>query len=698
MVVLILLHGPLSAQLSIVQGASMGMTPEQLVREYLVGKGVVITNVMLNGSTDIISRSHIGYFNASGGAFDQLNMEGGIIMTTGRADYVIGPNNKPSMGFRSNSGSDPDLEQLTGSTAFDACVLEFDFIPQCDTMRFRYAFGSEEFYEFCGKNINDAFGFLLSGPGIHGEFSNNSLNIATMPGGSGFVTINNICPDSTAAWNNQSGSFLQYDAMTWVFTAWHIVVPFQQYHLKLVIGDDADQTYDSGVFLEKGSFSSGFDFSLSNSPSNPQSGSQAIEGCNDMVVWFTLPQPAQTELQVDFNITGTASGGIDYSPVPGSVIFMPGEDSSALIIHPIADGISEGSETVILDIFKKTCFGMIMIPDTITILDYSPLSVSVGDDATICPGDSILLVASVLGGLKPFSYSWNYSLVNDSAIMVKPSQQGNRIEVNVIDHCGIRVSDSIMIHVEPVALLTNQPASGTICSGNNTGIILTSNISKAYFSWDPLIVAGNIYGSGSGTGSNIDQLLTLNSDLPGMVNYRIRVTGNGCDTTFTDYLLKVNPLPYIELGETVYIEPGSMLELHAGAGFSEYLWSTESSDSIIMVNQGGTYWVKVTNQYGCKDADTILVNELGLNVPNAFSPNGDGLNDRFRIKGFEKNETVLLQIFNRWGNLIFETNDLDKGWDGTSADGPIPAGTFVWIIHVRSSRDHIFKGTVTVIL
>jgi len=247
-------------------------------------------------------------------------------------------------------------------------------------------------------------------------------------------------------------------------------------------------------------------------------------------------------------------------------------------------------------------------------------------------------------------------------------------------------------------LLTNQPASGTICSGNNTGIILTSNISKAYFSWDPLIVAGNIYGSGSGTGSNIDQLLTLNSDLPGMVNYRIRVTGNGCDTTFTDYLLKVNPLPYIELGETVYIEPGSMLELHAGAGFSEYLWSTESSDSIIMVNQGGTYWVKVTNQYGCKDADTILVNELGLNVPNAFSPNGDGLNDRFRIKGFEPNETVLLQIFNRWGNLIFETHDLDKGWDGTSADGPILAGTYVWIIHVRSGRDNIFKGTVTVVL
>ncbi|HRZ22229.1 MAG TPA: choice-of-anchor L domain-containing protein, partial [Bacteroidales bacterium] len=196
-----LLWEPTAAQLTVTQGSDMGLTAEQLVRDHLVGKGVSMFNVTVNGSGGIISKNNIGYFNATGGAFTQLNMKGGIIMTTGKADFAIGPNDKPSLGFRSNTGSDPDLEQLTGTISNDACIVEFDFIPQCDTLRFRYAFGSEEFREFCG-HINDAFGFFLSGPGIHGVFSNNSINIAHMPGSSEYVTINNICADPSSAWDN----------------------------------------------------------------------------------------------------------------------------------------------------------------------------------------------------------------------------------------------------------------------------------------------------------------------------------------------------------------------------------------------------------------------------------------------------------------------------------------------------------------
>jgi gliding motility-associated-like protein len=697
-VIFILLYELVAAQLTVVQGTSMGMTPEQLVREHLVGKGVAISNVTLNDSPGLISKTHSGYFQAAGGAFEQLNMEGGIIMTTGRADYAIGPNNKPSMGFRSNSGSDPDLELLTGSNAFDACILEFDFIPQCDTMRFRYAFGSEEFYEFCGKNINDAFGFLLSGPGIDGEFSNNSRNIATMPGSSGFVTINNICPDSSVAWNNRSGSFLQYDAMTWVLTAWHLVVPFQQYHLKLVIGDDADQTYDSGVFLEKGSFSSGFEFDVANTPAIPKAGTDAIEGCNDIIVSFTLPQPAQTEAQIDFSVEGSATNGTDYTLLPSSVIFQPGTDSASIIIHPLPDDIPEGPETVILKILKKTCQGMIMLPDTIQILDHSPLTVSMGTDLTICPGDSVTLLAGTAGGLRPFEYSWNFPAGNDSMVTIIPGIPINNYIVQVTDRCGVRIPDSVIIRVEPVALLTNNPASVSMCSGDATGITLTSNISRAFFAWEPSLVSGTATGHEPGEGSVINQEIQLFSNSPGKVNYRIRVTGTGCDTTFANFMVTINPLPEVELGETVFLEPGSSASLIAKGDFTGWLWSNESTDSLIMVDQSGIFWVEVQNSYGCKDSDTIRVNEFGLNIPNAFSPNGDGLNDHFRIKGFEKKDQVLMQIFNRWGNLVFETRDLDKGWNGSTGNGLREAGTYVWIIHLRSDRDHIFKGTVTVVL
>ena len=695
--VFILLSEFSSAQLTVVQGADMGLTPEQLVRDYLIGKGVVISNVTLNGSTGVILKNHIGHFHAAGGAFSQLNMEDGIIMTTGRAEDAIGPNKKPSMGSRSNTGSDPDLEAITGLPSFDACIIEFDFIPQCDTLKFRYAFGSEEFYEFCGQNVNDAFGFFLSGPGIHGSFSNNSINIARMPGSFEPVTINNICPDSALAWNNKLGAFFQYDAITYVFTAWQIIDPYQTYHLKLVIADNSDQIYDSGVFLEKGSFSAGFDFSVSKHSLHPLSGQDAVEGCNDVVISFLLPQPAQSELEVSFTIEGTALNGTDYEAIPSSVYFQPGEDSAAVIIHPFMDGITEGTETVIMKIIKNTCQGMFTIPDTIIIQDNLPMTVSAGNDITLCPGDTARITANVTGGLGPYFFSWNCSPGNDSIISVVPSLESNIYFVSVTDRCSIQCADTVVVKIEQVAFLTNQPASKAICDGDPTGIILTSNITAASFTWNPVQVSGNVTGYAEGIGNVVEQVLNLESEIPGILIYRIRVTGDGCDTSYTDFQVTVNPRPVIELGDTLFLNAGTALDLHAGGGFQEYLWSTGSADSVILVNDAGLYWVQVKNGYSCNSSDTVIVYEFGLFIPNAFTPNGDGLNDKFRIQGFDQNMNALLQIFNRWGVLVFETTDINNGWNGTCRNIPCSPGTYVWILQVKSSISKVYKGTVSIV-
>jgi gliding motility-associated-like protein len=283
-------------------------------------------------------------------------------------------------------------------------------------------------------------------------------------------------------------------------------------------------------------------------------------------------------------------------------------------------------------------------------------------------------------------------------IVVKPNPSGSSYRVDVTGRCGLNATDSLNIQVEPVALLTNKPPASTICSGDNSAILLSSNISGAFFSWEPTLISGSATGFSPGTGATINQVVQLSSGFPGVVNYNIRVTGSGCDTSFTNFPLTVNPLPDVELGGPVFMDPGSGAELHAGGGFSSYLWSNGLSDSVIFVTVGGNYRVTVINEYGCLDSDTIMVTEFGLQMPNAITPNGDGLNDHFRIKGFEQTVAVLLQIFNRWGNLVFETNNLDKGWDGTEKDGSRQAGAYVWVIHFRSGDGHIFKGTVSVIL
>ncbi len=684
------------AQLTVIQGSDMGLSPEQLVRDHLVGKGVSIFNVTVNGSGGIISKKNIGYFNATGGAFTQLNMKDGIIMTTGKADYAIGPNDKPSLGFRSNTGSDPDLEQLTATISYDACIIEFDFIPQCDTLRFRYAFGSEEFREFCGR-INDAFGFFLSGPGIHGEFSNNSINIAHMPGSSEYVTINNICADPSSAWDNENGVFFQYDAITYVYTVYHIITPYMTYHLKMVVGDALDQIYDSGVFLEMGSFSAGFDFNVRNVPLNPGAGIYAIEGCNDIAVEFSLPQVAKSELTVDFTLEGTAIPGIDYSIDPSSMIFTTGQDTGRVIIHPIKDDITEGNETVIVKILKKTCYDTLTIWDTIVIQDYIPLSVSAGNDRVICPGDTASLIAKVMGGVGPFSYTWNNSLSNDSIIMVSPSLGSQKYFVRVDDRCQLSVSDTILVMVDTVAALTNQPTEKVICSGEKTGIELTSNITNAGFSWNPVQVSGSITGYASGTGKMIDQKLDLLSSSSGMVDYDIQVFGRGCDTSESIIRVIVNPIPIVELGDPVTIIFGSETALHAGSGFARYQWSTGSNDSVIIIDQGGLYRVEVENIFGCISADSVFVHEIGLNIPNAFTPNGDGLNDYFRITGLENMENVIMQIYDRWGIMVFETRNPGNGWDGSCMKKYCQPDTYVWIITIGAPYNKTLKGTITLL-
>jgi hypothetical protein len=326
----------------------MGMTPLQLVQNYLVGAGITVSNVTFNESSASITSDQVGTFATTGEATTQLGLAGGILMTSGKANIAIGPNNAAGAGFQAGGTGDPDLNILSGSTTLDKAVIEFDFIPQFDTVHFRYVFGSEEFFEYCNQ-FNDAFGFFLSGPGINGTFSNNSVNIARMPGSlNNYVTINNICANTLSRWSNPTGGvYYQYDGLTYVYTAWYVVQPCTTYHIKLAIGDAVDKKFDSGVFLEQNSFSSP-GVSMINNSSIPPLGNKAVEGCNEVSINFRLEAGLSYPYTVRYSIGGTAVNGVDYTHIDDFVTFPPGEDSVNVVIHPIPDNIPEGEKLVIL--------------------------------------------------------------------------------------------------------------------------------------------------------------------------------------------------------------------------------------------------------------------------------------------------------------------------------------------------------------
>jgi hypothetical protein len=170
-----------------------------------------------------------------------IGFEKGIILSTGKASSAKGPNDATNTSFSFGAAGDLQLDSVNGTQTFDACTLEFDLIPTSDTLRIRYVFGSEEYPEFINQPFRDALGFFVSGPGITG---NKNIAIDALSSSQNFV-------------DNTNGTSIQYDGFTKPLTALQALTPNAAYHLKIVIADVADALYDSGVFIEAGSITTG---------------------------------------------------------------------------------------------------------------------------------------------------------------------------------------------------------------------------------------------------------------------------------------------------------------------------------------------------------------------------------------------------------------------------------------------------------
>lgn len=124
------------------------------------------------------------------------------------------------------------------------------------------------------------------------------------------------------------------------------------------------------------------------------------------------------------------------------------------------------------------------------------------------------------------------------------------------------------------------------------------------------------------------------------------------------------------------------LELDALAGFDHYQWNTGDDGRYLPVQDEGIYSVIVRDALGCFYSDTVEVVsdcDSDIYIPNSFTPNNDAINDEFRIYGNEI-EFNRMMIFNRWGELVFETMNMNKGWDGNA-----PIGVYVYKVYYRDS-------------
>ncbi len=210
----------------------------------LLGDDVSVFNVQYTGA-DIAS----GVYQGGGSA--GISIDEGIILSSGYAANAIGPNNTSSKTGNNGLPGDPELGTLIpGYTTWDASILEFDFIPEFNSITFDYVFASEEYPEYVGTSFNDVFGFFLDG-----------VNVAIIPGTTVPVSINNVNDHSYEQYyinnHNLMGNYdIQCDGFTTVLSVSAFVTPGETHHIRFGIADAGDHVLDSWVFIEAESFSS----------------------------------------------------------------------------------------------------------------------------------------------------------------------------------------------------------------------------------------------------------------------------------------------------------------------------------------------------------------------------------------------------------------------------------------------------------
>lgn len=603
------------------------MTPQQLVNNILVGSGVTATNIKVNGS---LANANIVQVNATnfGQNATTFPITGGLLLTTGNGNAAIGPNNSTSSTNPLGTvvTTDADLNSIASATVTNGITLEFDFIATGNQLEFNYIFGSEEYPEFSPSTYNDVFGFFLSGPGLTGPYTGGAVNIATLPGTNTPVTINNVNPTTNNTYyvNNASGlaygNAIQYDGTTTLLTAFSDLICGETYHIKLGVANVGDQSYDSGVFIEGGSFSTNpIAFSFDTYTLD----SVVYEGCNQLGTLMFTRQGCGTlndTLVAYTTFTGQATNGVDYTLLGDSIVLLPGVDTLFWQILPVDDGITEGIEQIDIVIMSILITGdTVYSYGTFYISDPIPVTLSTNDQTYLCNADSVMISVQTLGGVGPYTYLWQTMAVNDTTTVPTIGAGPTTYHVVVTDACGTIGNDSVTVTMTaptPVNVTPNHMSFTCFQDSTTIQVTVAGGAPPYTFSWD--------------TGATTNPI-TVPIDGNGVDGYVVSVTDD-CGTVGQATV-------YVNMNQTISIDSilmtpatcdpvGTTQAYISGASSPTditYEWINKGDTNIVypnastLSNLGGEwYYLTITdNNIPCSVRDSILVTTI--NTPQALS-------------------------------------------------------------------------------
>ena len=385
---------------------------------------------------------------------------------------------------------------------------------------------------------------------------------------------------------------------------------------------------------------------------------------NDTISKQVQAGQLQFSLGSDTLICGSTGYTLNPNPVPGNYSYLWQNNSTA----PNLITSTTGLYWVEIKNNNNGCTKR----DSINLTISPNPAFSLGPDISKCEGQNQTISVSVPSA----SYLWYNGSTNNTQTISQPGTYWLDVTLN---GCKKRDSINAFFYQYPLVELGNDT---TVCETRE--VLLDAANTGMNFLWQD---------------NSTNQTYRVNT----AGTYWVGVNNNGCitgDTIKVKYDLK----PVFTLGKDTLICEGMKVRLQpviqSGSDLN-YLWSTGSTEKNIFINESGLYSLTLSNKCGTKN-DDILVRKgtCEIYVPNAFTPNNDNKNDIFRAYYGENISNFKLQIYNRWGLQVFETNDILKGWDGNVNGRKQPQGAYVWIIKYKTltnNSEQKMNGTVSLL-
>ena len=656
-------------------------------------------------------------------------MANGVVLSTCRANYVVGPNGSILSDSAPNWLGDSDLSQaLTIPNISNATLLEFDFVPLTSSISFDYIFSSEEYHGNAPCSYSDGFAFLLKAAGSTDPYQ----NLAVIPNTAIPVKVTTVHPNISGSCTAQNESYFgsynsyntptNFNGQTVVMTAKGDVIPGTTYHIKLVIADETNPQYDSAIFLGANSFNIGLNLGTDRllATNNPLCGTETLtlDGTlagNNSYQWFKDGVAIAGAINSTYTVTSAGTFKVEVTPI-GTICGGSGQ----IVIEYSA--LPNLNNTTLVQCDDDS--------DGISLFNLTKV------DTIITGGSNVLSI--------PIYYQNLYDAENQINAITNSTSFSNAATNQVIARvtseygCTNYATVSLVISNKTVNT-QNYLSCDTLGSQDGiTSLDLNATVSQQLLNGLPSGLLVEYYATLSNAvlQTNAFQNIFTNTMAYQQVIYARIVNGADCYAIVPiSLIVKTFDTSTIQ-DETLYVCQNSSLTLTANSNYSSYLWSNGAVYNSIMIANAGTYSVLITNSDGCSatktftvleseiasvdsvivtdfsnDLNSIQINVTGngtyeysldginfqdnsfftnvfpnqyklyirdkngcgtiqttaivLNYPKYFTPNDDGLNDVWEIKNLSFFPNSRVTIFDQFGKLIYSFKDNEKGWDGT---------------------------------